>query len=170
MRTATQASTNHTAPAHAQTRPEQQRAPGGPSEVAGRVPAAAMAVALAAAVACTFAPWLRSGATDRHSYDVVRAADRLGVLDSGLQESVAAAWFFVPFVAAVALVLVTMQRHRLAAAAAASVGLGDVGLALAVSSSPRHAMWGARAGLVAGSLVLVLAVATAMAGSMRRSP
>ena len=169
MRTATQASTNDT-PAHARRRPEHLRAPGGPPEVAGRVPAAAMAAALAAAVACTFAPWLRSGATDRHSYDVVRAADRLGVLDPGVQESVAAAWFFVPFVAAVALVLVTMQRHRLAAAAAASVGLGEVGLALAVSSSPRDAMWGARAGLAAGSSVLVLAVATAMAGSMRRSP
>jgi len=119
-------------------------------------------VAVAAgAVAVTFAPWLRTGTATRTSYEVVRAADRLGVLSPGSQAVVSVAWSFLPLVAALAVLALVCDRVRLAAGLAATVGLVEVFLASAINNAPRSADWGAPAGLVLGSALVVVALATA---------
>lgn len=122
----------------------------------------ALGAAAVAAVAVTFAPWLHTGAAHRTSYQMVRAADRLEVLSAGPQTAVSVAWAFLPFVAALAVVAVLVERRRIAAALAVLVGVTETFLALAVKIAPRSADWGTTAGLVLGSVLVVVALATAI--------
>ena len=122
----------------------------------------ALSVMAAVAVAVTFAPWLRTGAARRTSYQVVRAADRLQVLPPGPQAVITVAWAFLPLVAVLAAVAALWGRRRIGAALALLVGAGQVGLAVAVKFAPRAADWGTTAGLVAGSALVVVALVTAI--------
>lgn len=140
-------------------------------EVAGRralaarisdVAPKALIASCVAAVAVTFAPWVHTGAAQRTSYQVVRAADRLQVLADGPQTVVSVAWAFLPFVAALAVVAVVAERRRLAAGLAVLVGVTELALALAVKIAPRSADWGTTAGSVLGSVLIAVALATAI--------
>jgi hypothetical protein len=118
----------------------------------------AVAVVLAAVVAATFAPWYRSGAVDRSSYEVVRSAVRLGVLGEGAQPAVARLWAFVPLGAAGALLALARGRRRAAGALAALVGLSIGALAVVVLRVP-GAAWGASFALVAAAGLVIAAAA-----------
>lgn len=127
---------------------------------AGRALEVAVATWLVVAIAATFAPWHRSGAVDRSSYEVVRSAVRLGVVGEGAQPAVATSWAFVPFGAAVALLGLARGHRRAASVLAALVGIGIGAFALAARPVP-GAAWGATAALVvAAGLVLAATIAT----------
>ncbi len=127
----------------------------------GRVAPGALVVLAVAAVAVTFAPWLRTGAARRTSHQVVQAADRLEVLEPGAQAAVSVGWAFLPLVAALAVLAVLLDRPRLGAALAALVGLAVISLAVIINNAPRSADWGAPAGLAIGSALVAAALATA---------
>ena len=122
---------------------------------------AMLVVALVAGIAITFAPWLRSGSSQRTSYGVVRAADRLDVLGGSWGVAVRGGWSFLPLAAACAGVAITLRRPRTAAALALVVGLAEASLAVVVMSSPRSTDWGARGGLAAGVALIAMALVTA---------
>ena len=122
---------------------------------------AAVVALLALAVAVTFGPWLRTGTAHRTSYQVVQSADRLEVLGGGPEVWLRAAWSFLPFVAVVAVLAVLTQRRRVAAALAVVVGLVEAIFGGLVTRSPRSADWGASGGLAFGSVLVVVALATA---------
>ncbi len=138
---------------------ETRRRPGVVGGV-GSVAPWAVAALTVAAVAVTFAPWLRTGAARRTSHEVVRAADRLQVLDPGPQAAVSVAWSFLPLVACLAALAVVLGRPRLGAGLAAFVGVLEVALAIVIKNAPRSADWGATAGLAIGSALVVAAAAT----------
>jgi hypothetical protein len=108
--------------------------------------------------AVTFGPWLRSGASRRSSYEVVRAAQDLGLLHGWVQPTAAAAWYFVPLVAAIALLAVALDRPVLAAGLLAVIGAAVSVLAVKLTLGPLSTDWGTSAGLVGGLLALAAAV------------
>ncbi|QXC63130.1 hypothetical protein KSP35_10290 [Aquihabitans sp. G128] len=120
-----------------------------------------LVVLMALAVASTFAPWLRSGSSERTSYQVVQAAVRLEVLDPTPQAVASAVWAFVPLVAVAALFAAVRGRVRPAAALAGGVGVVVAAFAAVVRSAPEASAWGATAGLASGLALVVAALAAA---------
>lgn len=118
--------------------------------------------------ASTFAPWLRSGAAVRDSYAVVRAADRLGVVDGWARTVLVWSWPFVPFAAALALLALVGRRDRPAAALAAVVGIAVGVAALQVVRSPHPVGWGTVTGLASAPVLIILAVTTVRAPRSNR--
>lgn len=121
-----------------------------------------LAAALAVGVGLTFAPWLRSGSSQRTSYAVVRAADRLDVLGGNGGAVLRSGWSFLPLAAALGVLAVTVGWPRTAAGLAAVVGLAEGLLAFVVMRSPRSADWGALGGLAVGGALVVVALVTAL--------
>lgn len=128
---------------------------------AARLGSRVLAVLVIASVAVSFAPWLQTGTARRTSYQVVRAADRLQVLDPGIQAVVSVLWAFLPLLAVASIAALIAERTLLAAALAAAIGLMQVALASAVKIAPRSADWGTDAGFVAGLALVVAALGTA---------
>ena len=91
---------------------------------------AGLAVVCAAA---TFGPWLQSGSSRRTSYEVIRAAEDLDVLHGWVQPAAAAAWYFVPLLAALVVLAAVLERTVLAA-----VLLAVTGLAVALLAAEAH--------------------------------
>ncbi len=119
----------------------------------------ALGVTVALVAASTFAPWLRSGAAVRDSYGVVRAADRLGVVDGWGRTVLVWTWPFVPFAAALALLALVGGWDRSAAALAATVGIAVGVAALQVVRSPQPPGWGTVTGLALAPILIVQAAA-----------
>lgn len=109
---------------------------------------------LAVAVASTFGPWIRTGAARRSSYEAVRSAARLDVVEGSGADLVRVLWPFVPFVACLALLALVLDLVRTGAALSAVVGLAVVTFAVLVSRVPDLADWGVTAGLVSGAALL----------------
>jgi hypothetical protein len=108
-------------------------------------------------VVATFAPWVESGAATRSSYEVVRAAQDLGVLAGWVQPAAAAAWYFVPLVAALSVLALALDRPVAAAVLLAVTGAAVALLAVKLMVGPLSTDWGTSAGLVGGILALVAA-------------
>ncbi|MBV9950955.1 MAG: hypothetical protein JO291_03325 [Acidimicrobiia bacterium] len=108
-------------------------------------------------VAATFAPWVDSGAATRSSYEVVRAAQDLGVLGGWLQPAAAAAWYFVPLVGALSVLALVLDRPVLGAVLLAVTGAAIALLAVKLMSGPLSTDWGTPAGAAGGSLALLAA-------------
>jgi hypothetical protein len=108
-------------------------------------------------VAATFAPWVESGSATRSSYEVVRAAQDLGVLQGWLQPAAAAAWYFVPLVGALSVLALALDRPVPAAALLAVTGAAIALLSVKLMSGPLSTDWGTSAGLIGGILALVAA-------------
>lgn len=80
-------------------------------------------------------PWGRSGQTDRSSFELVRLARRLDVLDGALA-SVARLWLATPLLVAVVVVTAWAGRRAVALTLGTIVAAAGVGLAIAVQQSP----------------------------------
>lgn len=103
-------------------------------------------------------PWGGSGDVDRSSFELVRYARRLDVLD-GIAATLAVAWLSLPLVAALVLVAGWSGRRHAALVAATVAGLAGLGLALAVQRSPLLGRPGLRVTMVgAGALGAVWVV------------
>jgi hypothetical protein len=103
-------------------------------------------------------PWGGSGEVDRSSFELVRFARRLDVLD-GVAATLAVAWLSLPLVAALVIVAGWSGRRRWALATATLAGVAGAALALAVHRSPLLNRPGLRVTMVgAGALVSVWVV------------
>lgn len=122
----------------------------------------ALGILLVLAVATTFAPWLRTGAARRTGHEVVRAAERLEVASPAASSALLVAWSLLPLVAALALLALVRDRLRLAALGGLVVAAVEVTSGLAVQRAPRAADWGATAGILAGTVLAVVALLTAV--------
>jgi hypothetical protein len=83
-----------------------------------------------------FLPWLRSGRAWRNSYELVRTADRLGLVGSGYQRLLAVSWYLVPLLCGLTLAAIALDRHWLSHVGATSVvGLVAVMVVVTLRSS-----------------------------------
>lgn len=137
------------------------------SAVALVVPAV-LAVA-AVAVVATFLTWLRVGSSERTSFQVVRAAERLDVVGGAGQALFAVLWAFLPFAVALGVLALALDRRRLGAVVLLAAGLVEASFAALVLRAPGLAGGGARIGLVAALVLAALAVALLFVRSPRSS-
>lgn len=101
------------------------------------------------------APWGRSGRTDRSSFELVRIARRLDVLEGALATT-AKLWLLAPIAVAVVVVAAMAGWAKLAGVTGTAVAVAGVALAIAVRQSPLVARWGL-AVTMAGAAVVVVA-------------
>ncbi|MBA2497578.1 MAG: hypothetical protein H0V33_10895 [Acidimicrobiia bacterium] len=90
---------------------------------------------LTVVVVGTFLPWGASGRAERSSYELVAVLSRLEVVDGWLAD-LATAWYFLPLLAAAALVAVLTGRRQLARILGTATGVAVVGMSAAVTRSP----------------------------------
>jgi hypothetical protein len=116
-------------------------------------------------VAAAFLPWVRTGERERNSFELIGVARRLHVLQSAWEQPASAAWYFVPFVVALALVAAAIGRRAVAGALLAVAGLAGALVGLAVAGAPLGVLPGLRVTIVsavgagaAGVAVLALEV------------
>lgn len=127
-------------------------------------PEVALVGLLVVGIGLSFTDWAHSGRAGRSSYELVRSADRLGLLEGRVASVGAVVWFFLPLVGAAAVVALAFGRRRLGAVLGAIVGgLLIVGW-LKVKSSPLSADAGSEAGALCG-LAIVLVAAWALSSS-----
>jgi hypothetical protein len=100
--------------------------------VAGRV----ALVALGVETACAFLPWVRTGNRDRTSFEVIGAARELDVLRSPVERILAAAWYGMPLLAALAVLAAALGARRVMAVFAIGAGALGVAVGLGVATAP----------------------------------
>ena len=134
--------------------------------------AGAITVTVGAAVLLvgTFLTWVRSGATERSSYDVFDLVDRLGFSEGGLVGWGLRLWPLVPLLL-VATVITSWSPFSSSGWAAARVVLPLVaslyagGVALAVTNAPDVALFSVGPGpivTIIGSLVMLVGLAVSV--------
>ena len=130
-----------------------------------------MTVSAGAAVVLvgTFLTWLRSGATDRSSYDVFDLVDRLGFSEGGLVGWALRLWPLLPLLLVLAVIAWwwpssgsgwTATRAALTLVAALYAGA----VAVAVANAPEVALFSVGPGpvvTIVGSVVMVVGLVTA---------
>jgi hypothetical protein len=133
--------------------------------------AGAITVSAGAAVVLvgTFLTWLRSGATERSSYDVFDLVDRLGFSEGGLVGWALRLWPLLPLVLVLAVVAwwwpssgTGWTTTRVALTLVTSLYAGSV--ALAVVNAPEVALFGVGPGptvTIVGAVVMVVGLVTA---------
>lgn len=124
----------------------------------------ALVISAVASVAVTFAPWHHSGSAVRNSYDLLAAADRLGVLTGTARRALATAWAVLPFVAALSVVSLTLGARRTAAGLALTAGAVELVVSLVVMRIGDAAGWGAPAGAITGCALILAAIALVATG------
>ncbi|MCB0976339.1 MAG: hypothetical protein KDB02_02660 [Acidimicrobiales bacterium] len=117
-----------------------------------------IAALVAVAVGSTFAPWFRSGDVTRTSYETIRTAARLDLLDGSAATVARFGWSFVPLMGCLAVLALLLEHRRVGALFAAIVGAASVALAAVVSRAPDNVEWGATVSIVAGLALLVASV------------
>lgn len=124
------------------------------------VVAAALIVLLGAAL-----PWGRSGRVDRSSFELVRLARRLDVLE-GATATLAKLWLTAPMAVAAVTVAALSGRRRLAFTLGTVVVVAAVALAIVVHRSPVLPRYGLYV-TMGGAGVLISAVALQVFARMR---
>lgn len=127
------------------------------------------ALGIVVAAAGTFLPWMRSGAVNRDSYEVVALALRLRMADTAVLRGALAGWSVVPVCVAIGCVLFAFRLDRTAAVLVACSacfvgtvagfftvqgGASDTPVAV-VSAGPVTSMVGASIALLASCGVFV---------------
>ena len=138
-------------------------------------PPLALAVTSAGAgvIVSVFGPWLRSGARNRSSFELIDLVERLGFAPGGVFSWAVRLWPFVPLLVVTATVATWAARHRAGGALGIATGLYVTGVAAAVRLAPNAGLvrtgWGPTAALVSGAC-LIVASAAALVVRSRRSP
>ena len=135
-----------------------------------RVGAITVSVGAAVVLVGTFLTWLRSGATDRSSYDVFDLVDRLGFSEGGLVGWALRLWPLLPLLLVLAVIAWwwpssgsgwTATRAALTLVAALYAG----GVAVAVANAPEVALFSVGPGptvTIVGAVVMITGVAAAL--------
>jgi hypothetical protein len=133
-----------------------------------RAGAITVSVGAAVVLAGTFLTWLRSGATERSSYDVLDLVDRLGFSKGGLVGWALRLWPLLPLVLVLAVVAWWWPSSgrgwtatRVALTLAASLYAGAV--AVAVANAPEVALFSVGPGptvTIVGAVVMVVGLVT----------
>lgn len=124
-------------------------------------------VGAAVVVGASFLPWARSGSAGRTSYGLVRAAERLDLLD-GTAATLAMSWYFVPLAAALAFLAAAAGRPLLAVAVAAIVGAAGLAFSAVVQGGPLPADVGSTIAAIGGTMSLVGASVTVVTSRRQR--
>jgi len=105
-----------------------------------------------------FLPWVRSGERERNSFELLRSADRLDLIDGAVQRATQLGWLLMPVAVGVVVLALAWGRHRIGGVAALFAGvLASVVGALVAGSSLDTTAWPAVA-LGLGLVVVVLAI------------
>lgn len=122
-------------------------------------------VGLVAVVVGSFLPWVRSGVSERSSFEAAGVIDRFGPRDVPLLDVALTAWIAVPLVCVIAIGLYAVGLLRTAAAFASIVGLlaGTVGAATYVQGGGGSGAFGV---IAAGPLTTCCGGVVALAGSL----
>lgn len=113
-----------------------------------------------------FLPWLRSGRAWRNSYEMVRTADRLGLVGDGFQRVLAVGWYLVPLLCGLTLAAVALDRHRLSHIGITAVA-GLVATTVIVTvRAPLPSGWGPK---VAGAGAVLALAGSALEAVDRRA-
>lgn len=109
--------------------------------------------------ALTFAPWSYSGTRGRSSYELVRSAERLTLLDGGYPGAVATAWKAMPILAALVLLLGFFVAPRWARLLSVvfSLFLALAAFLVVAAPKPLRSGLGAKAALAVAVLTFLLA-------------
>lgn len=124
--------------------------------------------ALVAAVAVTFAPWLRSGEARRDSHELVRSAERLGVFEGAAATAVRVGWAFLPFVAALGLLALVRGWRRTGYGVAVTVGAIVLVVGCGLQAAGDLADWGATTAIVVGGVLAVAGTVGLISSRPRR--
>ncbi len=125
---------------------------GGRREQTARIVDVIAGAALVAAVAVTFAPWLRSGEARRNSHELVRTAERLGVFEGAAATAARVGWAFLPLVAAVGLFALVRGWRRTGLAAGVVVGVVVLVVGFGLQAAGDRADWGVTVAIVVGGV------------------
>ncbi len=111
-----------------------------------------------------FLPWVRSGERERNSFELLRSADRLDLIQGVPQRVAQLGWLLMPVAVGIVVIALALGRSRIGAAAASVVGVfaAVIGGLVAVSSL-EVTIWPS----IATALGLVVAV-LAVVGLIRR--
>jgi hypothetical protein len=112
-------------------------------------------------------PWGRSGEVDRSSFELVRLARRLDVLDGGAA-AVARVWLVAPLVVAVVVAAGVTGRRALAVVTGTALVVVAVALVAATYRSPLLPRYGLHVTMV-GAGALVIAGLSAVGARRRRT-
>jgi hypothetical protein len=122
-------------------------------------------------VIAMFGPWVRSGANNRNSFELVELVDRLGFTPNGPVETAIRGWPLAPLLVVIAVVLTIWRRGRAGAIAAIVVGAAVGAVGIAMRTVPESALigggWGSAVDAVGG--LLMVAGGTAILVSRRMS-
>ncbi len=131
---------------------------------------AVMSLGSVVAVGASFADWLRTGAVERSSYQILGLVDRLGFAPDGPIRTLVRAWPLMPLLMAGAVVTTWWGLRQVGASLGIVAGLyaGALGGAIAAAVPERHlvsvsaapAITAVGAALVIVGSVLVIAVQT----------
>jgi len=115
-------------------------------------------LASSSTVVASLFPWVRTGARERSSYELIAAARRLDVLTSNIEHALLVAWRFFPLLVALGWLAYVSGRLRLSAAAALVAGAGAVATAIAVARTPLLVLAPVRVTMIFGGVAVVTAV------------
>lgn len=113
----------------------------------------------------SFLPWIKSGAVQRDSFEIVGVIDRLGPQDNAILAFALSGWIAVPPACVLAIGLYVLGLARTAAACAITVSVvaGTVGLAIYVVGGDG---FGLVTSVPAGPLTTCLGGMIALSGSL----
>ena len=113
----------------------------------------------AAVLVVAFLPWVRSGERDRNSFELLRSADRLDLIDGVVQRAAQIGWLLLPVAVGMVVVALALGHGRIAAAGALAAGLASLIIgALVVSSALDSTPWPAVAFALGVGVALVATI------------
>jgi hypothetical protein len=120
----------------------------------------------------TFLPWVRSGAADRHSYELFGLVERLGFAPDGPIGWAIRLWPFVPLLLVTAALAMWWHRRRLGVVLGFVAALYAGGVAVAIEAAPEAGPLRIRFGpwvtLVGAAGLLVISIVEVV--RLRRQP
>jgi hypothetical protein len=118
-----------------------------------------LGVGCAAVLMVAVLPWVRSGERDRNSFELLRSADRLDLLDGVVQRAAQITWLLLPVAVGIVIVALAIGRGRIAASGALGAGLASFLIAgVVIGSSLDTTAWPVVASVLGAGVALVATI------------